>query len=714
MNVFELFAKISLDSSEYEKCLGDSEQKTSSFGEKLKSGLQTAAKVGGAAITAASGAVVTFTKSAVSSYADFEQLEGGVQKLYGNMGMSLKEYAASSGKTVDEVRDEWQRLEDAQNLVFNNAKNAYRTAGMDMNSYMEAATSFSASLINSLGGDTVKAAEQTDVAMRAISDNFNTFGGDIESVQNAFMGFSKGQFNLLDNLRLGYAGTKEGMQSLIADANEYAKANGQAANLSIDSFSDIVTAIDLVQQKQNIAGTTQREAASTIAGSLMMTKAAWQNLVTGITDSNADIDSLLSDVVTSAEAAFGNILPAVERALSGIASLIEKIAPLIAEKLPSLVKTVLPSLLGAATSLLNGVIAALPSLIQVLVEQIPTVVTTLITGIVETLPMFLDAGAQIVQSLTQGMSIDEMITKAGELLTGFVEKALDYLPDLLDAGIEFVDNMAQGVGNNLPAIMDAIGTVISRLITLLTTRMPEFLQKGIELISRIANGIINNLPTIISSLVQVIVRLIATLAQNFPQFLQKGIELIGQLASGLIRAIPNLIRQIPTIIRSIVQAFGSYDWGSIGRNLIDGIKNGIFNAGRNLVSAAISVVANAWNSMKSWLGIASPSKKAEKILGKNWVLGIGEGFTKNMPAVEDEMVGAVEDAFGAIGDSMTVPDFAQTSTYSVSDGGRRTGSFAPVFNIYAREGQDVESLADLVMERLTFLYEREGAAYGTA
>jgi hypothetical protein len=118
--------------------------------------------------------------------------------------------------------------------------------------------------------------------------------------------------------------------------------------------------------------------------------------------------------------------------------------------------------------------------------------------------------------------------------------------------------------------------------------------------------------------------------------------------------------------------------------------------------------------MKSWLGIASPSKKAEKILGKNWVLGIGEGFTKNMPAVEDEMVGAVEDAFGAIGDSMTVPDFAQTSTYSVSDGGRRTGSFAPVLNIYGAEGQDVESLADLVMERLTFLYEREGAAYGTA
>ena len=694
MNVFDLFAKITLDSSEYESGLDGSEKKTVSFGEKLKSGLQTAAKVGGVAFTAASGAVAAFTKSAVSSYADFEQLEGGIQKLYGNMGLSLEEYAASSGKAVDEVRDEWQRLEDAQNLVFNNAKNAYRTAGMDMNSYMEAATSFSASLINSLGGDTVKAAQQTDVAMRAISDNFNTFGGNIESVQAAFMGFSKGQFNLLDNLRLGYAGTKEGMKSLIADANEYAKANGQAANLSIDSFSDIVTAIDLVQQKQNIAGTTQREAASTIAGSLMMTKAAWQNLVTGITDSNADIDSLLNNVVTSAEAAFGNLLPAIEQALSGIASLIEKVAPLIAEKLPSLVNAVLPSLLSAATSLLNGVIAALPSLIQVLVEQIPTVATTLITGISETLPLFLEAGSQVVQSLTQGMSAEELIQKGGEILGSLVDYIIEWIPALLDQGIAMVDEMSAGLAENGPAAIEAIGAILGDLITKIIDNLPEFLEKGIELIASLAEGLIRNLPAIIGAIAQIIGQLIAYILRSMPQFLSSGLQMIASIASGLLNAQSRLWSAIAGIIRQAINKFKSTDWGSVGRNIIEGIANGVKNAAGKIADAARSAAKKALDAAKSFLGIHSPSRVFREQIGKNISLGLAGGISGYAAEVEDaaeDLAGIATDPFAEL-DSVTRTISADGAVRAAQTPGR--GSDRDVLNriLEILEGLDLSNV----------------------
>lgn len=204
MNVFELMASLKLDSSDYDKGLDKAESKGKGLVSKIGSGMKTAAKVTTAAVGAASVAVTALAKKSVSAYAEQEQLVGGVQKLYGNMGMSLKDYAKSQGKTTNEVKGEWQKLEKAQNLVLKNAKQAYKTAGMNMNEYMESATSFSAALINSLGGDTVKAAKQTDVAMRAIADNYNTFGGDMSMIQGAFQGFAKQNYTMLDNLKLGY------------------------------------------------------------------------------------------------------------------------------------------------------------------------------------------------------------------------------------------------------------------------------------------------------------------------------------------------------------------------------------------------------------------------------------------------------------------------------------------------------------------------------
>ena len=326
MNLFELCAVLKLNSDAYKEGLENAKTTAQNVGEKIGSALSTVAKVGGAALLAAGAGVAALTKEAVANYGEYEQMVGGIQKLYGNMGKSVEEYAEANGKSVAEVQEEWRKLEMAQNTVLDNAKQAYATAGMSANQYMDTATSFSAALINSLDGDTQKSAELTDVAMRAISDNYNTFGGDMQNVTNAFQGFAKQNYTMLDNLKLGYGGTKTEMERLIADANEYAKANGEAADLSIDSFADIVQAIQLVQEKQNIAGTTAREAATTIEGSMGMAKSAWENFVTSLADKNADVGQTFNNLVDSAATVAENVIPAVTQAVTSIGTVIvEKI-----------------------------------------------------------------------------------------------------------------------------------------------------------------------------------------------------------------------------------------------------------------------------------------------------------------------------------------------------------------------------------------------------
>lgn len=293
-NVGEKFGEISSKAVEHVK--------------NMATGVVTAVGVG---IAAVSAKLVDFGKQAFQSYSDYEQLSGGVAKLYGNMGMSLDDYAKQAGKSAESVRADWERNEAAQKTVMANAQNAWKTSGMSANAYMEQATSFSAALINALGGDTKKAADMTDVAMRAMSDNINTFGSSATDVQNAFNGFAKQNYTMLDNLKLGYGGTKEEMERLIKDANEWGAANGEASNLSIDSFADVIQAIQQIQEKQHIAGTTAREAASTIEGSVSAMKAAWTNWLAELGKSDADMDAVTQNLVNSVIAAAKNVIPRV-------------------------------------------------------------------------------------------------------------------------------------------------------------------------------------------------------------------------------------------------------------------------------------------------------------------------------------------------------------------------------------------------------------------
>ena len=440
MNVMELVATLTLDSSKYEKQLTGEKEKTS----KLGAAAGLAWKGTAVAVGAVATGVSYLTKKSVDAYKDYEQLAGGVKKLYGDAADELMGYA----------------------------NNAYATSGMSANKYMEQATSFSAALINSLGGDTSKAAKQTDVAMRAISDNYNTFGGDMQNLQNAFQGFAKQNYTMLDNLKLGYGGTKTEMARLVKDANEYAKSIGMAGNLSMDSFSDIVTAIDLVQQKQGIAGTTAKEAATTIEGSLNMTKAAWENLVAGLANPDADIGKLMDNLITAivgdkeGTGLLNQIVPAIQRAFEGIGQFLQAAIPVLAQQLPPLIQSFLPVVIDAVITLVSSLAQSLPDILMTLAEMLPDIVDKVINGIVDAIiagaPILAKAAPKLVISLANG------IVRSIGVLRSAGRRLVSALASAISSGLSSLAGKAKGlakkVWNNIKAGLGSLVSVGANLI----------------------------------------------------------------------------------------------------------------------------------------------------------------------------------------------------------------------------------------------------------
>lgn len=649
MNLFELVAKLSLDNVEYLKGLSNSEKSAKGFGKSFK----TAMKAGAVAVGAVSSAVGVLVKKSVSGYAEYEQMAGGVRKLYGNMGKTLEEYANDAGKSVNEVKAEWSKLEKAQNDVLNNAKQAYKTTGLSANEYMSMATSFSASLINSLGGDTVKAAKQTDVAMRAIADNFNTFGGDIGNIQNAFQGFAKQNYTMLDNLKLGYGGTKTEMQRLIDDANEYAKANGMAADLSMDSFSDIVTAIDLIQQKQHIADTTAREASTTIEGSLMTVKAAWDNLVDGFANPEADIGELVSEVITSAGTAVGNVVPAVKQTITGISDAFTEVLPKALSSIPSLINDIgVPLLKVGAQSVVmigQGIISAIPELISTITdlfgqmtsaatEFLPSMIQTGLTGLMqfsatlrEGAGSLVDAGLTLIKSVADGIiqNIPTIIQTVPTIITNFAGIINDNVPRILATGVQIIVSLAQGVVQAIPLLVQNFPKIIDAIWNAFTA--VNWLALGGQLIKGIGAGIKSLGETIPSALKKLAKRALNSF---------KGVSWgsVGKFAVNLIvKAITGLVslpgRALKKAASLGMKAFTGIAWGNVGKNIINGIVRGITGAASILLNKLKSLAKNAIDAAKSALGIKSPSRVFRDQVGKNIALGMAEGITDGGKAV---------------------------------------------------------------------------------
>ena len=477
-------------------------------GEKAGKGfggkLSTAAKIGGAAtaaaVSAASAAVVKLGKDAVTAYADYEQLVGGVETLF----------------------------KDSADIVKAYAEDAYKTAGMTANQYMETVTSFSASLLQGLGGDTAKAAEISDMAISDMADNANKMGSSLESIQAAYQGFAKGQYQLLDNLKLGYGGTKTEMERLLADAEKFS-----GVKYDINNLADVYEAIHVIQTEMGITGTTAKEAASTISGSIAMTEAAWENLVAGLADPNADIGALVGNLVESASAALNNLLPVIEQALGGVAQLIENLAPAIVDALPGLISTVLPPLLSSALSLVFAVADAILANSGLILQTGIDLCVQLALGIAEALP--------------------ELIPAAVEAIMTILGTLLENVDLLVEAALAIIVALSEGVLNSLPVLV----------------------EKTPEIILKFTWGLIKAAPLVLKAAAELILALIKGIVDLFGAIISTGTDAGGSFRDGLFK----IINEAKTWGRDLIQ------------NFINGIKQK-WNALKDSVSNIAQTVAN--------------------------------------------------------------------------------------------------------------------------
>lgn len=604
MNLFELFVKIGADTTEANKGIDEVGQKTSGLGEKLKSGLATAGKVAVAGVTAGVAALGTLGTKVVSAYADYEQLVGGVETLF----------------------------KDSQDQVMDYANNAYKTAGLSANEYMETVTSFSASLLQSLDGDTSAAADKANLAITDMSDNANKMDTDMTSIQNAYQGFAKSNYTMLDNLKLGYGGTQAEMERLLSDAE---KISG--IKYDISSYADIVDAIHVVQTEMGITGTTAEEAASTIQGSFGMMKSAWQNLVTGMADPGQDLGVLVGNFTESVVTFGNNVIPRIQELLPRIVEATTSLIGTVSEQLPAILQTILPSLVEGATSLVTGLMNALPAVLTVIADVAPTVINTLVPALIELLPQITQTGIDVIVSLAQGIAdaLPQLIPAATDAIIEIVEvlTSPENLGNLIDAALAIILALVDGLVDATPKLIAAVPDVITNLVTAIIANMPKILEAGVEITMALADGLIKALPELIAAIPNLILGIVQGIIDNLPEIIMAGPKIIAALATGLIEAIPDIVMVIPQLIRSIVDTFLSFDWGSIGKNIVDGIKNGFVNMWNSFKQTVENVFTGLVDGVKSFLGIASPSKVFAGI-GGYMAEGLGQGFDKEFSSVK--------------------------------------------------------------------------------
>ena len=572
----------------------------SKFGGAAKKVGAVALETSAAVVTATTAAVANLTKQAVAAYADYEQLWGGVETLFGTKGAyTLEEYAASVGKTTDEAAAEFDKLIEAQNLVSDNADNAFRTAGMSANQYMETVTGFSASLIQSLGGDTLEAAKVADRAIVDMSDNANKMGTDIASIQNAYQGFAKQNYTMLDNLKLGYGGTKEEMARLIKDASEMTEVQkklGIEVDASSMSFGNIVNAISVMQEQLGIAGTTYKEAEGTISGSLSMVKASWENLLVAISQGGEwDITTYIDNLVSSISTAAGNILPVVEQALVGIAQVVETLVPQIAEKLPGMITEALPGLLSAGVS-------AIQALADGLIKAIPQLMPT-VTNII--------------------MQLGQMI--------------IQMAPDIVKCGIELIVQLALGLAQALPDLIPVAVDAVITIVETLLDNIDMLVDAAIQLIMALAEGLINALPRLIEKAPEIIIKLVEALVRNFPKIINCGTDLVVKLIEGITKCWGQVIQTGADIINQVKSGFSQKVQEALtwGKDLISNFIQGI----RNKFSDVKAALSDLGNLIADLIGFSEPDEGPLSNF-HTFAPDMMELFAKGI----DDNVGLVEDS----------------------------------------------------------------------
>lgn len=579
-----------------------------------------------------------------------DQGVGGVETLFGAGGKSIEEYAAEVGKSTDEVKYEYAALMEAQEKVMDNAANAYKTAGLSANEYMTQVTSFAAALTSSLDGQTDIAADVANTAIQDMSDNANKMGTSMEAIQNAYNGFAKQNYTMLDNLKLGFGGTKEEMQRLLDTAGELT-----GREYDISNFADIVDAIHAVQTEMGITGTTAKEAGSTIEGSTASVKAAWENLVTGIADENADLDLLIGNFVDSVATVGENIMPRLEVILSGVGDLVAKLAPVIGAEIPKLIADVLPSLLDAGIELVDGLLqgigSALPQLAQAgmdmittigegLVQYIPELVgklPELISGVVEfitsNLPTLIDLGMDMIQSLSDGLlqAIPDLIDRFPEMILNIIGSLDESLPTVLEEGKDIINSLVNGLLDALPDLVAALPDIINSIVTFIADNLPAIIDAGIDILLNLAMGIVDAIPQLVEQLPEIISSITSTSADSFPKIIEAGAKLLTKLWDGITEMLPDILAKVPDLVKSFIDALESLWDGAvdIGKSIVSGLWDGISAMGQWIKDKIKNFVDGIVDAAKDLLGIHSPSRVFAGI-GENVAAGLGDGISDGM------------------------------------------------------------------------------------
>lgn len=596
----------------------DATNSASKMSSVMKGIGSSAIKVGkGLAVAgaAAATAVTALVSKSVGAFADYEQLTGGVETLFGAGGRSVEEYAQSVGKSVSDIQGKYDSLMSAQNVVLENANKAYMTAGMSANEYMDTVTGFSASLISSLGGDTNKAADYANSALVDMSDNANKMGTDMESIKNAYQGFAKQNYTMLDNLKLGYGGTQEEMKRLLSDAE---KLTGQRYDIS--SFADITQAIHAIQTQMDITGTTAKEASTTISGSWGSLKAAFQNVLVGLTTGGDMFDQSLDALINTAVTFGQNIIPAIKGALSGIGYLIEGLAPVIGETIPPLINDLAPTLANSAVSLISS----------------------LVNGLTQSATQFSECLSNMIIVAVAGIS--------------------SVVPQLLDAASKIVSNLMQGLTNSMPQIVNGAVTLIEGLVDGLVDNVPLLVMGAVQLVASLANGLIANLPRIIDAGVNLITGIVSASYSMMPQIIQNGMQLVVNLAVGLVRAIPQLIAALPRITGAIVKGFKSVNWFDLGLQLIKSIWEGIKSIGSEMWNGVKEKTSELWGGVKNVVSEKLNNiKSAYDAHGRGLkgatfaaIEGVKEYYRTGYDAINQLTGGKLGEVVNAVGEKMEV------------------------------------------------------------
>lgn len=571
-----------------------------SFSSGFGSVISGVGKVAVGAIAAGAAAVGGIVKSAVSSFGEYEQLVGGVETLFG----------------------------DASDTVIKNADKAFQTAGLSANDYMQTVTSFSASLLQSVGGDTTEAARVADMALIDMADNANKMGTSMESIQNAYQGFAKQNYTMLDNLKLGYGGTKTEMQRLLKDAQKLTGVKYDISNLN-----DVYEAIHAVQENLGITGTTAKEAATTIQGSMASMKAAWTNVLTGMGTDGANMDTLINNLLSTVETFAGNIMPVIETALTGVSTLVGRVAPVLAERLPALITQALPGLLQSGVkvieSLGNGILQAIPKL----------------------MPTITDIIMQIVNML------------------------VSMAPQLIQVGMQVILELANGLGAALPTLIPTIVDTMLTIVDTLISNVDMLADAAVALIIGLSDGLVAAMPTLIQRLPEIVIKIVNALVQNAPKLIDAAVSMVVALTSGFFKALPDLIDKLPEVVATIVNGLISEakEMVKAGKALVDGLWKGISDNWDALADKVKKKGKELVDKVKGFFKIESPSKLMADEIGRWIPEGIAVGIEANADSVNNAIDSMCKEALV----KPSYEDMASTAnsvTSSIASGVEPTGN----------------------------------------